>query len=115
MKNDRFDERRGTAADAKKAALEKFRAKAAENDATFAERQAAALKLREEREKRAAERETTKRVREAEEKRLAEQTARETAEKRAKDEADEKSRQEELLAAQKAARDARYAARKAKR
>ena len=115
MKNDRFDERRNLAADAKKAALEKFRAKAAELDSTFEERQAAALKLREEREKRTTEREAAKIAREAEEKRLAEQSARETAERRVKEETDEKARQEALLAAQKAARDARYAARKAKR
>jgi hypothetical protein len=115
MKNDRFDERRNLAADAKKAALEKFRAKAAELDSTFEERQAAALKLRQEREKRTAEREATRSAREAEEKRSAEQAAREAAEKRMREETEEKARQEALLAAQKAARDARYAARKKKR
>jgi hypothetical protein len=115
MKNQRFDERRSAAADAKKAALEKFRAKAAEIDSTFAERQAAAIKLRDERDKRTAEREAAKRAREEEAKRAAEQAAREAEEKRLQKETEERAKITELLAAQKAARDARYAARKKKR
>ena len=115
MKNQKFDERRNAAADARKAALEKFRAKAAELDSTFEERTAAALKIREEREKRIADRQAEKEALEREEKERVERAAREVEEKRLREEAEKKAKITELLAAQKAARDARYAARKSRR
>jgi hypothetical protein len=101
-------------ANAKKAALEKFKSKPAV-DPQFEERQAAKRAAREAREARAAQRKA-ERIAQAE----AEQAAREAAiaaEEAARLAAieEEKAREEALKAAQKAARDARYAARKARK
>ncbi len=114
MKDQQFDKRRNTAADAKKALLEKFRAKNAELESTFEERTAAAIKLREEREARIAERQAAKEAAERAEREESERAAREAAEARSRKENEDRAKITELLAAQKAARDARYAARKAR-
>jgi len=91
FKNDHdFNERMSTAAKARQALLEKFRARPKPDDPAVVERQAARLATRLARDARAAERKAA---------REAEQAAREAA----------------LEAERKAARDARYAARKARR
>ena len=123
-----FNDRLAAQADARKAALEKFRARPAPDDPAVLERIAAQKAVAEAREKRAAER---KAEREAEKARLAaEEAARKAeAEARAREEAerekgeaerianldaDKKARALALAAEQKAKRDARYAARKAR-
>jgi hypothetical protein len=106
-KDKSFSERLSTAADAKRTALERFRAKPGPDDPAVAERRAARQAIAIAREARAAERRealaaeaAAKAAREAETARLAaEQTERDAA----------------LEAERKAARDARYAARKARR
>ena len=103
-----LQERQKTAAAAKKAMLEKF--KAASNDPAIAEREAARVAINEARLARAAEREAAKKAREAE---LAAQAKREAEEAAARAEAEERDRADALAAEQKAERDARYAARKA--
>ena len=62
FKEKNFTDRRTTATDAKKAALEKFRQNTATNDAKFNERQEQLKATRLAREKRAAEREVTRRT-----------------------------------------------------
>jgi hypothetical protein len=112
-----FDDRLSAAANAKKAQLEKFRARSGANDPAFAERQAARQAISVARDARAAERNAT---------RLA-GLAREADEKAARDaavEAEDVARAAEVArqaaddvtvqAERKAARDARYAARKAR-
>jgi hypothetical protein len=113
-----FQERQGNAAAAKKQMLEKFRAAA--NDPGLAERQAARTAIHEARLVREAEREKARKVREAElaaqaarEAELAAQAAREAEEVRKAAELAEAEAALALLAEQKAARDKRYAARKA--
>ena len=116
-----FANRLSTAADAKKARMKKVKKINPANDPKFAERQAAKLKLSIEREARRAERKAAKLAEEArkaeekaaEERRKAEEQAAEELrlEEEAKAEAD---RAVALLAEQKAARDARYSARKAR-
>jgi hypothetical protein len=113
-----LQQRQSTAAAAKKATLEKFRA--ASGDPAVAARHAIRVAVNEARLVRISERETAKRARETE---LAEQATRAAevaaqaqreAEKAEALEAAEKAEREALLAAeQKVARDARYAARKA--
>jgi hypothetical protein len=106
-----FGERREAAAKAKEAALQKFTARQAEDDPAAIARKAARLEAAKARETRAAER----KAKEAEEK------AQRAAEKAAKlaeagQEAEKAvERQAALAGEQKAARDARYAARKAKK
>jgi len=101
-----FGDRLKAAAKAKQALLEKARAKAPANDPKFAERQAARREVSIAREARVSERKAAKlaaKIREA-----AEQEAREA-------EAVEQAAREIVLEAErKAARDARYAARKAR-
>jgi hypothetical protein len=103
-----FNERQSAAANAKKALLEKFKAKPGPGDPEFDRRQAERLAAAQERE--AA---RQRRLKEKEEARLAalkaEQEARE-AEAKARAEAEAKREAEA-----KAARDARYAARKARK
>jgi hypothetical protein len=112
-----FDDRLSAAANAKKAELEKFRARSGANDPAFAERQAARQAIGVARDARTAGRNASRLAgvaREADEKAArdaaeeAEQTARgaEVARQAADDVA--------LEAERKAARDARYAARKAR-
>ncbi|MGN6572471.1 MAG: DUF6481 family protein [Pseudolabrys sp.] len=113
-----LNDRHKSAAAAKKALLEKFRAAA--EDPRRAEREAERRAIAEARDKRNAEREAARKAREAE---LAAEAARqaELAEKARKEQEElerlialEKADAElKLLADQKAARDARYAARKA--
>ena len=116
-----ISESRATAASARKAMLERFRARPAENDPAVVERKAARLALSQARDARIAAREAERlaeaerqaaelKLREEEAARMAlEQAEREKIERRA-----EGDRALELLAEQKAARDSRYAARKAR-
>ncbi len=117
-KGDDFRERGNAAANARKAAVEKFRAQPSADDPVVLERQAALRATREARELRAAERKAS---REAEAARLvAEQSALDVeriahdAERLAR-EAELAARNVALEAERKAARDARYAARKKRR
>ncbi len=115
-------ERRNNAAAVKKAMLEKFRA-ASQDPELEAKRQErlAIVEARNERQaQRDAEREAQRKIREAEEARLAAieaerqaQLAKEAEELAALEAADKAAANENLLAEQKAKRDARYAARKA--
>jgi hypothetical protein len=113
--DDDFNERLGTAAKAKQALLEKFRARPKPDDPAAVERQAARLAISRARDVRIAER---KAAREAEAVRLQAEAARQAAEeaaRRAAVEAEQAAREAALEAERKAARDARYAARKARR
>jgi hypothetical protein len=113
-----FHQRQSSAATAKKAMLEKFRAKA--EDPGMAERQAERAAVSEAREARAAKREAARKQREAEKAEAVARAAEVAAEAEREEErlkaasvADEVEREFLLAAEQKAARDARYAARKA--
>ena len=109
-----FNERLSSAASAKRALLEKHKAQPRPDDPSVVEQRAARQALVAAREARNAERKAAK---EMEAKRLAEEKAiREATEKKEQAEraiAEEAARVE-LLAQQKIARDARYAARKAR-
>ena len=113
-----LSDRLAAAAVAKTATLERFRAKLDPNDPAVQERRATLKVISDAREQRAAERRAAK---EAEAARLAaevaaraaEETARRAEERRQADEAARQGRALEV--AQKATRDARYAARKARR
>jgi hypothetical protein len=118
FKNASFGERLSTAASAKKAALEKYRAKAEANDSSSAERQAARQAIIAAREIRAAEREKVRLAKAVDD--AAAQAARDVllkAEQAARDaEAAELAERELALEVErKKARDARYAARKARK
>src|SRR4051794_10077469 len=102
-----FGERLSTAAAARKATLERFRAKPGPDDPAVAERRAARQALVVAREARLAEREAARKVEKAREAAREEEAARQAAEQTGRDVA--------LEAERKAARDARYAARKARR
>jgi hypothetical protein len=106
-----FNERIQSAQAAKKASLEKFKAKPAADDPAVLARQAALKEIAENRARREAER---KIAREEQAKRDAEEKARLEAE-RLVAEAEAAAAAEALVIAQKAARDARYAARKARK
>src|SRR6185437_11312588 len=113
--NDRLEEQ------AKAALLERARAKAPQNDPEFAKRQEERKRIAEEREAREAARAGAKAaaLRAEEERRAAEATARLEAERLAVEEREKAKREEadklvRLLEEQKAARDARYAARKSR-
>jgi hypothetical protein len=115
FKEQSFGERMNTAADAKKAMLEKFRARPGVDDPAVLERQAARQAVSLAREARSIER---KAAREADAARqAAEQAAREADAARltAELQAEQVARDAALEAERKAARDARYAARKARR
>ncbi len=118
FKDPTFNDRAAAAAKAKQAALEKFKARPKPDEATLAARRAAeeakAAREAERRAQRAAEKEA------AEQAKLAaiaakEAAAREAEEAKAREESEKMARQIELLAQQKAARDARYAARKSRK
>lgn len=117
-KNDNFNDRLTTAAKAKSAALAKFRTRPGPDDAVVRERQAALTAIATAREARMAERQ---RAREAEAARQAEELALQQAAERAlkveeaKRAAEEVARVAALAVEQKAARDARYAARQGRR
>lgn len=106
-----FGDRQGAALAAKQDQLRKFHENSVVDDATFAEQQAARLAVRVAREQRAAERQANREATAANaaaEKLAAEaQAAQEAAARAAND--------QNLLIEQKAARDARYAARKARK
>jgi hypothetical protein len=109
-----LSERQAASAKARKAALDKFRAQARPGEPAFVQQQA-------ERVSRAAERTAAKNARAAEKaEKLARETAereratREAAEKAAREAEEKKARAAALEAEQKAARDKRYAARKAR-
>jgi hypothetical protein len=113
-----FAERLQTAAKAKEAQLEKLRAKAQANAAQSGERHAALMKIEEARNARIAERKSANRI--AAERKAEERAAEKAREAQAAAEA--LARKEAELQAkamlekeQKAARDAKYAARKARR
>jgi hypothetical protein len=113
-----FQQRQSSAATAKKSMLERFRA--ASEDPGVGERQAERAAVHEARQKRMTEREAAKKAREAEKAAEAARAAevaleaeREAEKLKASLEADEAEREFLLAAEQKAARDARYAARKA--
>ena len=118
FKDNMFNERQNASAKAKQALLEKFKAKPAPDDPAVLARAAERRAISDAREIRAAERRT---IREAESARqAAEQAARELeAQARAAEEArqaiEQAARDLQRKAEQQAARDARYAARKARR
>ncbi|TVV74050.1 DUF6481 family protein [Sphingomonas solaris] len=118
FKDPSFNDRAAAAAKAKQAALEKFKAKPVLDEATLAARRVAEeAKAAREAERRAA---RTAAKEAAEQEKLAaiaakEAAAREAEEAKAREESDNIARQIELLAEQKAARDAKYAARKARK
>ena len=122
MKTDDFSERLSTAASAKRAMLERFRSRPPADDPAVMEREEARRALIAAREARLAEREA---ARQAEEARLvAEQAAREAdavqqaaeqAHRDATAQAEQVEREKALEVERKAARDARYAARKKRR
>ena len=106
-----FDDRLSAAAAAKQALLDRFRSRPSAGDPAWIEQQAALKAIADAREARAAERKAAK---EAEAARVAaEQAAFVTEEQRAAAEA--KARVAAVEAERKAARDARYAARKARK
>jgi hypothetical protein len=113
-----FNERRKAAVTAKQSLLEKFKAQPGPDDPTIAQKQAERLAIAAAREVRAAERRVAK---EAEARRQAEEAAARAAEKKQREAeaaaalARQAAEQRALLAQQKAARDQRYAARKARR
>ena len=119
FKENDLKERLSTAADAKRAMLERFRAKPAADDPAVIEREEARKALAAARETRVAERKTAK---EAEAARLAAeqaereaQAARQAADAAVREvtlKAEQEERDAALEAERKAARDARYAARK---
>jgi hypothetical protein len=117
-KNDDFNNRLTSAANAKNALLERFRARPGPDDPAVIARKAAQAEIEAAREIRVAER---KKAREEEAVRLAIEQAALLAEQQAKDvelqarKAEEAARAAERLAEAKAARDARYAARRARR
>jgi hypothetical protein len=117
-KGDNFIDRMSVAANAKRATLERFRARPGPNDPTVVERQAARQAVSNAREARAAARHAARHadaVRQAAEEaaRVAEQAAGEAEEARRA--AEQAACNVTLEAGCKAARDARYAARKARR
>jgi hypothetical protein len=120
FKDPGFLERKSAATDARKAALEKFRANA--NDSGAAERQTARQGVVAAREARAAERKAAKAAREIEAaaeaaraKELAEKAKLDAAAQAKRDAAEKAEREIAEAAARKAVRDAKYAARKARK
>ena len=109
--DDDFAQRRDAADKAKKAMLERFRAKPGENDPATIEKKAARVAVSDAREARKQLREEAAKKREEE----AAQQARDQVEQDAAASRAEADRKVTLLASQKTARDARYAARKARR
>ena len=117
-KNNTFSDRASASAKAKTALLEKFRAKPSPDDPEMQRKQAERQAIIDAREARAAERKVAREAEAAEQARLAALQAEE--QRRLELEADvakeeEAHREVERQAAAKAARDARYAARKARR
>lgn len=115
MNKDTFEDRLENQAKARQALLERARAKDPTNDPDFAARQEARAAAARQREQREEERRTAKLAERA--KAIADREAKKVAKvNREAEEAKNSLRaQIELLAAQKATRDARYAARKARK
>jgi hypothetical protein len=115
FKDKSFGDRIGAAQKAKQAMLERFKAKPAADDPEVVKRREERAALAAAREARLAEREVTKR--ETAEREAREKTEREAAEalKAEQDAVDATENATRLAAEQKAARDARYAARKARK
>lgn len=114
FKEQNFAQRISASNSARQAAVEKLKAKLDPNDPAAVERRAERLAVAQAREARIAERQA---AREAEQKRQEEERKAREAEERAEREARqirEAEEQERLRLEQKAARDARYAARKAR-
>jgi hypothetical protein len=117
-KNDDFNNRLTTAAQARNALLERFRARPGPDDPAVVARREAQAAIEAAREIRIAERKV---AREAEARRLAVEQAALAEEQKAKDvellarKAEDAARAAERAAEAKAARDARYAARRARR
>lgn len=111
FKEQGFGDRQGAAMAAKKDQLRKFRENSIVNDATFAEQQASRLAVRVAREQRATERQAEREAAAA--KVAADKIAAES--KVAQEIAARAANDQEILIEQKAARDARYAARKARK
>lgn len=110
-----FNDRRDDAANARKAMLDRFKARPPANDPGLLAKQAERVAIAEARDKRRAERDA---IRKAEEERIAaEKLAAELAELQRKEEETRRRAEAEALvaAAQKAARDLRYANRKSKK
>ncbi len=115
-------DRQTAAAAAKKAALEKFRAQPSPDDPAVLQREAERKAIHDAREQRATERKATAEARKLElarqaqrDRELAEQAERETAEQTEREKTQHLDGIRKLLADQKAARDARYAKRQARR
>lgn len=108
FKEPSFLDRQSAAQNARKGILEKFKAKPAADDPAVLKRQAERVALAEERAKAQKIREAAKAEKKARDAELAAQAAAEAL----RLEAEKKAAAEELKAQQKAARDARYAARK---
>jgi len=114
-----FSDRLADQAKAREALLERARKANPANDPEFAARQAERVRIAEERaeRERARTEEKARTVRAEQERKAAEEAAKLAAERQVADEVERKKREEtdklaRLLADQKAARDARYAARK---
>jgi cell division protein FtsN len=114
-----FGDRLSAAASAKKAVLEKFKAKVNVSDPEFVKKQAERLAVAQARDARNAERQASKEARDAAER--AEREAREAAELKAREEREARERDEAVAwkaaveEEKKKERDARYAARKARK
>ena len=122
FKDNGFGDRLATAAEARKAALAKFKAKPGTDDPAVLARQAERRAVQAAREVRTVERQAERaRVEEAETAARTEREAREAADEAAREEreavaaAEAAEREAALGVERKAARDARYAARKARR
>ena len=118
LKGSTFEDRRTAAADAKKALLERFKSRPPADDPQVLARAAERRAIQEARDIRVAERNRLKAEEEA--RRLQEDEARKAAEAAAAAEAEARAaeqarRDEEIRAERKAARDAKYAARKARK
>jgi hypothetical protein len=113
LKDHKYQDRASTSAEAKKAMLERFKARPPADDPAVLARRAEREAIARARDERTAEREKLKREEEA--RREAERIAFEAAERERKEREENERIERELAleAARKAARDARYAARKA--
>lgn len=118
LKGSTFEDRRASAAEAKKALAERFKARPPADDPEVLARAAERRSIQEARELRQAERSKQKaaeeaaRLREDEARKIAEAAAAAEAEAKA---AEQAARDEAIRAERKAARDAKYAARKARK
>lgn len=117
LKGSTFNDRRDEAAAAKRALVDRFKSRPAADDPTVVARAAERLAIAEARDKRNTERLVTKaardEVRQAEERAKAEAAAR-AAEEAANRAVEQSARDESIRAERKSARDAKYAARKAR-